>query len=119
MKYLVLPLLPSYVPFEVNCCKADGTKYDPTSISLNVYEEGGADGTFDNSAITGSPFTPAKINSKTGDYGVLIAKSSFTAGKIYRLLWEATVDGTDSHWVETYLATNKKWLTLVAGGYEA
>lgn len=119
MKYLVLPILPTYIPFEVVCSKGDGTKYDPTAISLNVYEEDGADSTFASTTITGSPFTPAKINSKTGSYGVLLAKSGFTAGKIYRFLWEATIDSITTHWEETYLATSKSWLSLTSsGGYE-
>ncbi len=119
MKYLVLPILKDYIFFDIPCNKGDGTKIDPTAISLIVYEDSGADSSTATTQITGSPFTPAKQNSKTGWYGQWIAKSAFTAGNYYLFLWEATIDGIATHWTERYLATSKSWLSLTStGGYE-
>ena len=108
MQIILLPLdlLPTYIPFVVQCNKADGTKSDPTVDNLIIYEEGGADATFDSTQITGSPFDPAQINSKTGLWGKLIAKSAFTAGKLYIAVWEMTVDSKTTAAVELYLACN-------------
>jgi hypothetical protein len=107
VKLLILDLLPNYITFEFQSVKTDGTKFDPTGTpTVSIYEESGADGSYDNSQITGSPFNMAKINSKTGNYGVLVDKSLFTAGKIYRILFEATVDGTDTSKIETYYAVS-------------
>ena len=107
MKILYLDLLPAYIPFEVQSTDGTGAVLDPTGTpTVSIYEEGGADGTFDNSGIAGSPFTLAKINAKTGNYGILVAKSALTAGKIYRCLYELTVDGIATAKEENYLALN-------------
>jgi hypothetical protein len=107
MRLLILDKLPAYISFEKQATKADGTKSDPTGTpTVSIYEEGGADGSYDNSQITGSPFTCAKINAKTGSYGVLVDKSLFTAGKVYRALYEWTVDAIDTAAVDLFLALN-------------
>jgi len=103
---LFLDLLPAYVPFLVQCQDAAGAKTSPSVDNLIIYEEGGADATPDTAGITGSPFDPVQINSKTGLWGVWVAKSALTAGKIYIALWEMTVDGTAAAKAETYLAVN-------------
>jgi len=112
MKQLILDLSPTYIPFLVQCTKAAGDKVDPTVDNLIIYEEGGADATFDSTQVTGSPFDPAQVNSKTGLWGVLVAKSVFTAGKCYIALWEMTVDGVTTAKVEKYLAKNSSEVTL-------
>jgi len=93
---LNIDLWTDYIPFERQATKVDGEKVDPSAAVVRIYEESGADATFDNSEITGSPFTCAKINGKTGNFGVLVDKSLFTVGKIYRVLFEWTVDGKDT-----------------------
>jgi len=92
MELLILDLLPVYISFEKQATKADGTKINPTVATVRIFEEGGADAAYDNSEVVGSPFTCNIINAKVGNYGVLVAKSLFTAGKIYRVLHEWTVD---------------------------
>lgn len=106
MKLLFLDLFPAYIPFIVQCTKAAGDKIDPTVDNLIVYEEGGADATFDSTQITGSPFDPAQVNAKTGLWGVLIAKTAFTVGKFYLALWEITVDAKTTAKIERYFACN-------------
>ncbi len=107
MNILILDQLPAYISFEKQATKADGTKDDPTGTpTVSIYEEGGGDSSYDNSQITGSPFTCAKINSKTGNYGVLVDKTLFTAGKIYRALYEWTVDGVNTAAMDVFLAVN-------------
>jgi len=106
LKLLFLDLFPAYIPFIVQCTKAAGDKIDPTVDNLIVYEEGGADATFDSTQITGSPFDPAKVNAKTGLWGVLIPKTAFTAGKFYLALWEITVDTKTTAKIERYFACN-------------
>ena len=108
MQIILLPLdlLPTYIPFVVQCNKGDGTKSDPTADNLIIYEEGGSDATFDSTQITGSPFDPAQINSKTGLWGKLVAKSAFTSGKLYLAVWEMTVNSITTAAVELYLACN-------------
>lgn len=106
MKTLFLDLLPAYIPFIIQCTKGDGDKVDPTVDNLIIYEEGGANGTFDSTTITGSPFDPDQVNSKTGLWGKLIDKSVFTAGKIYIALWEMTVDGKTTAMKEVYFVCN-------------
>jgi hypothetical protein len=104
---LILDLLPAYINFEVQSTDGSGVVTDPTGTpTVSIYEEGGADANFDNSQITGSPFTIAKINAKVGNYGVLVDKSLFTAGKLYRCLYELTVDGNATAKVEYYFAVN-------------
>jgi len=104
---LPLDLLPAYIPFEKVSNTAAGVKTNPTATpTVSIYEEGGADNTFDNSEIAGSPFTCAIINAKVGNYGVLVDKSLFTAGNFYRVLWEWTVDGNATSEEDTYFAYN-------------
>jgi len=103
---LYLDLLPAYVPLLVQCSAADGTKTDPTVDALTIYEEAGADGTFDSTQVAGSPFDPAQYNSKTGVWGVLVAKTVFTAGRFYVLVWELTVDGVTASHTEVLFACN-------------
>jgi hypothetical protein len=105
-----LDLQPAYIPFEFQANKSDGTKFDPSASSIIIYEESGSDSSFDSSQISGSPFTPVKINSKTGNYGVLIDKSLFTVGKYYRILYEATIDSIASAYQETYFMVNSSQL---------
>lgn len=106
MKTLFLDLYPAYIPMLVQCTKAAGDKVNPTVDNLIIYEEGGADGTFDSGTIAGSPFDPVQINAKTGLWGILVAKTAFTAGKFYVALWEMTVDGVTTAKVERYFACN-------------
>ncbi len=107
MNILILDKLPDYITFEKQATKVDGTKTDPTGTpTVSIYEEGGADANYDSAQIAGSPFTCAKINGKTGNYGKLVAKSLFTAGKIYRALFEWTVDGVATAAVDVYHAIN-------------
>jgi hypothetical protein len=106
MNLIFLDLATTYIPFLVQCTKAAGDKVNPTVDNLIIYEEGGADATFDSTTITGSPFDPAQINSKTGLWGVLVAKSAFTAGKFYIALWEMTVNSITTAKVERYFACN-------------
>lgn len=116
MKILNLDLYPAYIPFIVQCTKAAGDKVDPTVDNLIIYEEGGADATFDSGEVTGSPFDPAQVNSKTGLWGVLIAKTVFTAGKFYIALWEMTVDSITTAKVERYFACNaSSFMATVSG----
>lgn len=103
---LDLDLYPAYIPFIVQCTTAAGAKSNPTVDNLIIYEEGGADGTFDNSTIAGSPFDPVQFNAKTGSWGKMIAKSAFTAGRFYIALWEMTVDGETTAKIEVYFAVN-------------
>lgn len=106
MNLIYLDLAPAYIPFLVQATKGDGSKIDPTVDTLIIYEEGGADATFDSTTITGSPFDPAKVNAKTGLWGVMVAKTAFTAGKWYVALWEMTVDGITTAKVDRYFACN-------------
>jgi len=107
VKLIILDKLPAYFSFEKQATKVDGTKVDPTGTpTVSIYKEGGADANYDSTQITGSPFTCAKINGKTGNYGKLVAKSLFTAGKIYRALFEWTVDGIATADVDVYHAIN-------------
>jgi hypothetical protein len=107
VKLLILDLLPAYISFEFQSVKSDGTKFDPTGTpTVSIYKETGVDSNYDNTQITGSPFDMAKINSKTGNYGVLVEKSLFTAGNLYRALYEATVDGVNTSKIEVYFATS-------------
>ncbi len=105
MYQLILDLAPIRHSFEVNCAKADGTPVDPTGTpTVTIYEEGGADGTYDSGQIAGSPFTIAKINAVTGNYGILVLKNLFTVGKIYRALFQCIVDGISAKITDRYLA---------------
>lgn len=106
MKKLDLDLYPDYIPFVVQTSKADGEVINPTVDNLIIYEESGADGTFDNSTIAGSPFDPVQFNAKTGAWGIMIAKAAFTVGKFYIALWEMTVDGKASAKIEIYIAVD-------------
>jgi hypothetical protein len=104
MKLFFPDIAGDYIFFSVQCTGADGEKTDPSAILLIVYEESGADGTFTSAGISGSPFSPGKLNSKTGYYGVGISKSAFTAGRQYCFLWEATIDGVATAYTEIYFA---------------
>ena len=103
---LPLDLLPAYFPLEKTATDSTGLKLNPTAATVRVFEEGGADGTFDNSEVAGSPFTCNQINSKTGSYGILILKSLFTANRFYRCLFEWTVSGITTHSEDTYFMYN-------------
>lgn len=104
---LIIDLAPAYISFEFQACKGDGTVLNPTGTpTLAIYEEGGANNTYDNSQISGSPFNLAQINSVTGNYGVLVDKSLFTAGKIYRAIYSGVVDGITTGKVELFQACN-------------
>jgi hypothetical protein len=101
-----LDLLPAGFPLEFTSTDSTGLKTDPSVATVRVFEEDGGTGAFDNNELTGSPFTLTKINGKTGNYGVKIAKSLFTAGKYYRCLFEATVDSIDTSSEITYFMIN-------------
>lgn len=103
---IYLDLSPDYIPFMIQATTAAGASSNPTVDSLIIYEEGGANAVFDSTTVTGSPFDPAQVNSKTGLWGVLVAKSVFTAGRFYVALWEMTVDSVATSKVEIFFATN-------------
>jgi hypothetical protein len=106
MQLIYLDLAPAYIPFMVQCTDGTGLKIDPTVDNLIIYEEGGGDAAFDSTTIAGSPFDPAQVNTKTGLWGVLVAKSALTAGKWYIALWEMTVDGIQTSKEDIYFACN-------------
>ena len=106
MKPIFIDLAPAYIPFVIQCKAADEEVLDPTVDSLVIYEEGGDNATFDATTISGSPFDPGKVNSKTGLWGVMVPKSAFTVGKWYIALWEVTVDGVVTAHVDTYFVCN-------------
>jgi len=116
MKNLILDLQPDYIPLTIQCTTSDGTKTDPSSYTVTLYEEDGGDSTFSSTQVTGSPFTLAKINSKTGYYGVLVPKTVFTSGKYYMLLWELTIDGVTTAGQEIYFACNSGSFKNYSGG---
>jgi hypothetical protein len=99
---IILDQSPDYIPFIVACTKADGTKINPTVDNLIIYDEDGGDASWSSSQITGSPFDPVQVNSKTGLWGILVPKSALTVGHYYIALWEMTVDGIATHKVERY-----------------
>jgi len=89
-----LDILPDYIPFTTQCQEGSGLPADPTGdITIRIWEEDSD--TFASTEITGSPFALSKLNSKTGYYGVHIAKSLLSIRKNYRVLYEATVNGLD------------------------
>lgn len=124
METYFLNLLPTYVPFLVQCTDSDGTVTNPTLAKLVIYEEDGADATFiseyvDNAGkigtatiggstigTLGATYTPTQVNSKTGLYGKMIPKSIFTAGKYYVFLWEFTIDSIVTAMIEKYFFSN-------------
>jgi len=106
IKELKLDLLPTNVLFDIQCTDGTGLKVDPSAANLIIYEDDGDTDETDLVGVTGSPFTPAKLMSKTGWYGIAIAKSVFTAGKAYHFLWEMTVDGITTSKRESYTACN-------------
>jgi len=106
MKTLILDLYPTNIPFVIQTTDATGDKTNPSADNLIVYEEGGADTSFDSTEITGSPFDPAQVNSKTGLWGVMIPKSAFTSGRFYIALWEVTVDSVTTAKKEIYFAVD-------------
>ncbi len=106
MKTLYLDLLQDHIPFFVQCTNGKGKIENPSTYKLTIYEEDGEDAFFSNKEISGSPFTPININSKTGLWGVLIPKSAFRSGKYYLALWEMKVDGINSAKAEKYFVCN-------------
>lgn len=92
MDTIYLDKSPAYIPFTAQFVGGSG-KTNPTSINLIIYEESGADSSFDVTKIASSPFTPTQIDGKTGYYGSMINKTELTANKFYIALWEVTVDG--------------------------
>ena len=104
MKILYLNEMPDYIPFYVQCSNGLGEKTDPTSAQLTIYSEAGNGVAFSTKQITGSPFTPQKINNRIGLWGVMIPKSSFSNGNFYLAIWEMTIDGTNSVKAEKYFA---------------
>lgn len=116
MENIYLDLHSTYIPFVIQTTKSDGTKYDPSSSSLTIYEEDGADSSFSSSQITGSPFSLSQINSLTGLYGTMIPKSSFTTGKYYLALWELTVDSINTAGQEIYFVCNAESFKDYSGG---
>jgi len=107
METLELNYSPAYIPFIIQITGPGGSQTDPSADNLIIYEESGSDSSFDSTQISGSPFDPAKVNSKTGLWGVLVPKSAFTAGKYYLALWEITVDGISTAKVEKFFATSQ------------
>jgi hypothetical protein len=103
---LLLDLLPTYIPFTVQCSSTGSAAMNPSVDSLIIYEDNGTSSVFAATTITGSPFDPAQINSQTGLWGVKIAKSLLTAGKYYIAYWEMTIDEVAAAKVEVYFATN-------------
>lgn len=117
MENIILDLQPTNILFVIQATKGDGTITDPTGTpTLTIYEEDGVDDSFSSSQVTGSPFTITKINDKTGLYGVLVAKSVFTTGKYYFLLWEMTVDGITTADQEIYFCCNAESFKNYASG---
>ena len=118
MDNIIKDLQPTNVLFVIQSTKSDGEITDPTGGTLTIYEENGTDTSFSSTQVTGSPFTITKINSKTGLYGVLIAKTVFTSGKYYLLLWEMTVDGISTAEQETYFFCDaESFKNYAAGAY--
>ncbi|KKL73737.1 hypothetical protein LCGC14_2071930, partial [marine sediment metagenome] len=91
---------------ETQATDSTGLKTDPTVATVRIFKETGGAGAFDNTELAGSPFTITKINAKDGNYGVKVAKSLFTAGNYYRVLFEETVDGITTASEKTYFMLN-------------
>ena len=83
MDIIYLDKSPTYIPFTAQFVGGSG-KTNPTSINLIIYEESGADSSFDVTKIASSPFTPTQIDGKTG-YLTKNDPEEFTQ-KIYKLL---------------------------------
>ena len=92
MKTIYKDISPDYIPVTVQLTKTSGAVSDPTVDSLTIYKVGDSE-SFSLTEVTGSPFDPAKINSKTGLWGSMIDKTVFTINTNYLFLWEMTVDG--------------------------
>jgi len=117
MNTIIKDLQPTYFPVVYQFIKYDGQKYDLTGTpTVTIYEEDGTDSSFGSTEVTGSPFTIAKLNSKTGLYGVMVAKSLFTTGYFYRFLWEATINGVDTAGQEIYFACDSSSFKSYSGG---
>lgn len=114
MENLFIDLLPAYVPFRIQTTKSDGTKIDPTEATVTIYENDGSGSS--SVEVTGSPFTLTKIGSNTGFYGTEISIGLFTAGRFYHALYEATIDGIDSAYQESYFACNADSFKNYAAG---
>lgn len=93
-----------YIVIYVACTKADSEKIDPSAIVMNVYQVSESAGT--EAAISGSPFTMVKKQSKTGWFGYALDISALTAGQ-YTILVEATVDGIDTHWTDSFFISDE------------
>jgi len=106
VRYFYPNIFNDYILFAVQCSSADGAKVDPTAYSLAVYEIDGSVSTIAGTAITGSPFTPAQLEAKTGLWAVKIAKTAFTVDKQYLFIWEMTVDGVSAAKQEIWCAVN-------------
>ena len=107
---MYLDIIPAYVPFVTTSTQADGTKINPTSASLIVYEEDGLNATqitaVDNIVGTFTPVIIPTDAGQTGFYSILIPKSNFSANKFYIFLYIFTVDAITTHKVEVYFFQN-------------
>ncbi len=101
MDIIYLDKSPAYIPFTAQLVGGSG-KTNPSAANLIIYEEAGADASFDSTQISSSPFSPAQVNGKTGLWGSLVDKTELTANKFYIALWEFTVDGVNIAKVEEY-----------------
>lgn len=110
MKLLILDIGTDYISFEKQATKTDGTKINPTVATVRIFEEEGDDANYGNVEVSGSPFTCNIINGKVGNYGALVSKALFAVGRMYRALFEWTVDGIDTASVEIYSAINASQL---------
>lgn len=93
-----------YLAVSIAATTAEGAKIDPTSAVLNVYKIDPDAGT--RAAISGSPFTLTKQESKTGWFGYLLNVLTLTAAQ-YECYVEATVDGIDTHWVDSFFKSDE------------
>jgi len=93
-----------YLSISLAVTKSDWSKIDPTSAVLNVYKIDPDAGT--RAAISGSPFTMTKQESKTGWYGKILDVSALTAAQ-YECYVEATVDGIDTHWIDSFFKSDE------------
>lgn len=93
MKTIYKDLSSDYIPFLIQCNKTSGAVENPTVDNLIVSSLGGSSTSFSLSQITGSPFDPIQINSKTGLWGAMIPKTSLSVNNFYLFLWEMTIDG--------------------------
>ena len=95
MKIIYKDIYTDYMPVSIQLNKTSGAVTDPTVDNLSVYKVGDS-ASFSLTQVTGSPFDPAKINDKTGLWGIMIAKSVFAINTNYLFYWEVTVDGIET-----------------------